>query len=327
MMTDGAIPLTVIGGYLGAGKTTLLNRLVRGGHGRKLAILVNDFGSINIDADLITGHDGETISLANGCVCCSIGGDLSAALAALTRRAAPPDHIVIEASGVADPAKIALHGTAFAQLRLDGIVAVADAETIVRRSHDKYVGDVVMCQLAAADLIVLSKTDLTGPQQTREVQNWLEAKVPGARVVEAACGSLPAELLLGVERLHDRGMMQEGGVQEGGAHENGAHQARFASWSFTGNTPLDRQILLTLLAALPATAYRAKGILQLAGDPRRKHVLQAAGARLVLEAAGSWEGAEPFSRMVLIGAGGDDELAGWVRRFEAETGMSRTART
>lgn len=321
-MADGAIPLTVIGGYLGAGKTTLLNRLVRGGHGRKLAILVNDFGSINIDADLITGHDGETISLANGCVCCSIGGDLSAALAALARRAAPPDHIVIEASGVADPAKIALHGTAFAELRLDGIVAVADAETIVRRSRDKYVGDVVMCQLAAADLIVLSKTDLTGPQQTREVQNWLEAKVPGARVVEAARGSLPAELLLGVERLHDRGMMQEGGV-----HADGAHQARFASWSFTGNAPLDQQILLTLLAALPATAYRAKGILQLAGDPQRKHVLQVAGARLALEAAGSWEGAEPFSRMVLIGAGGDEALAGWARRFETETGMSRTVRT
>src|SRR5208283_5132765 len=158
--TAPAIPVTIIGGYLGAGKTSLLNTLLRGDHGLRLAVLVNDFGSINIDAELIASHDGETISLTNGCVCCSMVDNLAITLLELLGRQPPPDHIVIEASGVADPRRIAFYGAAHPRLRLDGLIVVADAETIGARVLDRYVGELVMRQLAEADLLVLSKIDL-----------------------------------------------------------------------------------------------------------------------------------------------------------------------
>src|ERR1022692_2268737 len=132
-----AIPVTIIGGYLGAGKTTLLNTLLRGDHGLRLAILVNDFGSINIDAALIAIHDGETISLTNGCVCCSMVDNLAITLLELLGREPPPDQIVIEASGVADPHRIVFYGAADPRLRLDGLILVADAETLPLRLRDK----------------------------------------------------------------------------------------------------------------------------------------------------------------------------------------------
>src|SRR5665213_3036640 len=99
----GSLPLTVIGGFLGAGKTTLLTHLLRGDHGRRIAVLVNDFGAINIDAELVRSRTADTISLANGCACCSVAGDLTRALVALAQREDPPDAIVLEASGLADP--------------------------------------------------------------------------------------------------------------------------------------------------------------------------------------------------------------------------------
>ena len=140
---SGAIPVTVIGGYLGSGKTTLLNALLRGGHGRRLAVLVNDFGSINIDADLITAHGGDTISLANGCICCSLQDNLGTTLHSLAARSDPPDQIVIEASGVADPSRIGHYAMSLPGLHLDAVIVVADAEGIRRQARDKYVGDIV----------------------------------------------------------------------------------------------------------------------------------------------------------------------------------------
>src|SRR5260221_14593424 len=121
----------------------------------KLAVLVNDFGSRNIGAALIDSRDGQTISLTNGCVCCTIGDNLGLALHDLAERPEGPDGIVIEASGVADPGKIAHYATSHPRLALDSIVVVADAETVQERSHDRYVGDLGRLQLAAADVIVL----------------------------------------------------------------------------------------------------------------------------------------------------------------------------
>src|ERR1035441_57589 len=193
-----AIPVTIIGGYLGAGKTTLLNSLLRCDHGLRLAVLVNDFGSINIDAALIASHDGETISLTNGCVCCSMADNLAISLLELLGRDAPPDHIVIEASGVADPRRIASYGAAHPRLRLDGLIVVADSETIRERSVDKYVGALVMRQLLAADLIVLSKMDLIGEPARACVREFLRETVPHARFFEASHGCIPWDLLLGV---------------------------------------------------------------------------------------------------------------------------------
>ena len=116
----GSLPFTVIGGYLGAGKTTLLNHLLTNARGLRVAVLVNDFGSVNIDVDLIRSHDGDTINLANGCMCCSLVGGFAQAIGQVRNRAESFDHVVIEASGVADPAKIAQYGQMY-ELPLDGI--------------------------------------------------------------------------------------------------------------------------------------------------------------------------------------------------------------
>ena len=179
-MQHNSIPVTVIGGYLGSGKTTLLNALLRGTHGLRLAVLVNDFGSINIDAELIAAHQGDTISLANGCICCSLQDNLGSTFYALAERSDPPDHIVIEASGVADPRRIGRYAQAIPGLQLDGIIVLVDAESIRQQARDKYVGDTVLLQLQAADLLVLSKTDLVTAATVGEVRAWLAAQAPGA---------------------------------------------------------------------------------------------------------------------------------------------------
>ncbi|MDE0254627.1 MAG: hypothetical protein OYG32_07510, partial [Rhodospirillaceae bacterium] len=127
------IPVTVIGGYLGAGKTTCLNHLLAADHGLRLAVLVNDFGAVNIDAGLIAEHGGDTIALTNGCVCCAIADDLGAALQAQTERQPPPDWIVVEASGVADPARVMRLAGNWPGCRPAGTAVLADAATVRER--------------------------------------------------------------------------------------------------------------------------------------------------------------------------------------------------
>jgi len=143
----------VVGGYLGAGKTTMINGLLAGDHGQRLAVLVNDFGSVNIDAELIASHDGTTLTLENGCVCCSIADSVGDALDAVL--ASGPDHIVIEASGVADPAKVT---------------------TIRARADDRFVGPLVQTQLGAADVIRLTRTDLIDAAEVAAVRDWIDSE-------------------------------------------------------------------------------------------------------------------------------------------------------
>ncbi|MDP5350234.1 MAG: GTP-binding protein, partial [Paracoccaceae bacterium] len=121
------LPLTVIGGYLGAGKTTLINRLLREDHGQRVLVMVNDFGAINIDADLLVSADGDTMTLTNGCVCCTMGADLFMAMGDALDRRPRPDHLVIEASGIADPARIATAARAEPDMAYGGIAVVVDA--------------------------------------------------------------------------------------------------------------------------------------------------------------------------------------------------------
>ena len=149
------IPLTVIGGYLGAGKTTLINQLLTGERGRRLGVLVNDFGDINIDVDLIAQHDGETLALTNGCVCCNIRDDLGAALESLRSRKI--DHVLIEASGVAQPAKIADYGLTWPGYELAGTVVLVNAKMLQSQLQDKFVGELVAAQLQQADLLVVTR--------------------------------------------------------------------------------------------------------------------------------------------------------------------------
>lgn len=190
-MTDptGRTPFTLLGGYLGAGKTTLLNRLLTAPtlDGRRVAVLVNDVGAVNVDAALIVDHDGPTLTLTNGCVCCAVTDDLTGTLEEVRRLSPPPDHVVMELSGVGEPARLAAWANT-AGFRLDGIVVMADADQIVELAARRFVGDTVRSQLASADLVVLSKTDLAldvGAAR-RFVAEWTEAPVVDSTDVDPA---------------------------------------------------------------------------------------------------------------------------------------------
>ena len=299
----GAIPVTVIGGYLGSGKTTLLNALLRRDHGRRLVVLVNDFGSINIDADLIVAHGGDTISLANGCICCSLQDNLGATLYGLATRSDPPDQILIEASGVADPSRIGHYARSLSGLHLDAVIVVVDTEGIRRQARDKYVGDIVLQQLSAADLLVLTKTDLLMPQAVQEVRHWLEMQAPGIRIVEVVGGEAPPAIILGLQDRRAELDTVPGSVLEVHDHLHGdeQHDQRFVQVTFTAEQPLDRAALAAAVDALPPGVVRAKGIFYLADAPREQVNLQVAGRRLEWQSGAPWGKARPYSRLVLIG--------------------------
>ena len=191
------VPVTLIGGYLGAGKTTLVNSLLRNAGGRRLAVLVNEFGALPIDADLIVARDDNLISISGGCICCSFGSDLVAALVDMTARGQPIDHLLIETSGVALPASIVQSLGLLPGLALDGVIVLADAEIIEERAHDRYMSDTVRGQLAGADIIVLNKIDLVSSERVAATSRWLAEIAPGARVLPARNADIPAEIILG----------------------------------------------------------------------------------------------------------------------------------
>lgn len=192
----GATPLTIIGGYLGAGKTTLVNHLLRSADGLRLAVLVNEFGELPIDRDLIEGRDGNVISIAGGCVCCSYGNDLVMALHEMAAGEGRFDHVLLEASGVGIPSAIAATVSLMGAYTLDGVVVVADAETIEASARDRYMGETVIAQLAEADLVVLNKLDLVDEAVRCRVEGWIGEVASGVRVVTATRAVLPPEVVL-----------------------------------------------------------------------------------------------------------------------------------
>jgi G3E family GTPase len=191
------ISTTIIGGYLGAGKTTLVNHLLRHANGKRIAVLVNDFGDINIDADLIQARSQNVIQLTGGCVCCSFGSDFVGTLLEVAAREPAPDHILIEASGVALPGPIAASACLVAQVRVDGIVVLVDADTLAQRSSDQYVGDTVTSQLDQADVLVLNKLDLVEPPEQAQIHQLLKRLAPQAVVVEAVQAQLAPSVVFG----------------------------------------------------------------------------------------------------------------------------------
>src|SRR5262245_48844145 len=201
--TTHAVPLTVLTGFLGAGKTTLLNRILNGDHGLRVAVLVNDFGSINIDAELVVGveSEGDVINLANGCVCCNIRDDLAAAVTQVMTRAERPEYILLEASGVADPYGIALtfmdEGLRD-RIRLDSIMCVLDAEQIFASPE---MMELKLRQVAFADMLILNKVDLVGPKEIERIKAWLDDRFHRYRLVQTSRGHVPLEILLSVGRF------------------------------------------------------------------------------------------------------------------------------
>ena len=232
----------MIGGFLGAGKTTLLNRLLRAANGERIAVLVNDFGSLNIDADLVVAHGGETIALANGCICCSIGDSLTDTLIALLQRPDRYDRIVVEASGVANPARIADIALLDPDLVLDGVVVLVDASAIREQAVDRFVGETVLMQLAAADILILNKVDTAAGDLG--LADWLDRVAPGIPTLRCTYADVPLPLLVG--RL-DR--------ERGSSHVH----ADFQTVSLNSDATLDRVSFDAAVGGLPSAVLRAKG--------------------------------------------------------------------
>ncbi|MCX7567431.1 GTP-binding protein [Sulfitobacter sp. F26169L] len=191
-----SLPVTILSGYLGAGKTTLVNQMLRQADGKRLAIMVNEFGDLPIDADLIEAEGDDMIALAGGCVCCSYGDDLMAALTQMAAMQPPPDHIILEASGVALPGAIASSLGIVAGIRAAGVVVLADVAQIEGQLANDYIGDTVVRQLAAADLVVLTKGDIAGAAQVAHARTTVAAHADSAAVVEASHGRVPLDVVL-----------------------------------------------------------------------------------------------------------------------------------
>ncbi len=198
-----AMPLTIIGGFLGAGKTTLLKHLIENAQGRRLALLVNDFGQLNIDAALIRATGADSIELSNGCVCCSLGDDLLTQLIKLENEIEKDigkfDHVVIEASGVADPWKIAQIGLVAGAYRLDSVIVVIDTQAIDELLVDELTADSVIRQLARADIVLANKADLSSEEQRGKSKALIAKylKNPLCLWVESIHGNLDINLALG----------------------------------------------------------------------------------------------------------------------------------
>ncbi len=273
-MIAPAVPMTVIGGYLGAGKTTLLNHLLQHNAGQRIALLINDFGAVNIDAQLIRESDeaAQRINLTNGCICCGMGDGFDAALDALLIATPRPDHIVVEASGVADVAAVAEYGHR-PPLNLDGVIVVADAETVRAKASDKYVAQTVRRQLEAADVVVLNKTDLLDAGALAAISGWLETLVPAARIVPARRCDVPIAVLLGVHAE----------TTTTGRCAEIAHHPHYASFLVESGQPCNRDDIERFIDALPDWVLRAKGFVQLVDG--QSLVLQQVGRRATLDAA------------------------------------------
>jgi G3E family GTPase len=192
-----AIPVSVVGGWLGAGKTTLVNHLLRHRGGRRIAVLVNDFGALAIDDALIEAREGPLLRLAGGCVCCSFGSDLLAGLQQLAALTPAPEQVLIECSGVADPRAVARTLGLLRGPVLDAVLVLADAETVRERAADRYVGDLVRRQLAEADLLLLNHTDRVDASTAAGLQTWL-ATVSAARVICVRHAAIDPALVFGI---------------------------------------------------------------------------------------------------------------------------------
>lgn len=303
MTTGERIAVTVIGGYLGSGKTTLVNHILTEATER-IVVLVNDFGDINIDVDLITSRGENTMELANGCICCSLIDGFAAALDTIIELDPRPDRLVIEASGVSNPAQVAAYGHG-PGLTVDAVVVLVDAETVQDRVTDKYVGQTVSEQLDAAHVVVVNKADLVTADALADTVAWVQDRCPEAFVTTTTQSRVAPEILFGrPSRAGDaqQSAHEHGGHDDshGGHDEQGDHTEIFRTWSIERSEPMSRGDVESMMDELADTVVRAKGFVWLDDSPDKPAVLQRVGQRWTLRRMGDWPNGKAETRIVLI---------------------------
>ncbi|WP_306395668.1 CobW family GTP-binding protein [Telluria beijingensis] len=329
------IPVTVLTGYLGAGKTTLLNRILSEDHGRRYAVIVNEFGEVGIDNDLILNSDEELFEMNNGCICCTVRGDLIRTLHGLLSRRSDFDAIIVETTGLADPGPVAqtFFVDPFLQQRtaLDSVTTVVDARHILMRLHDSREA---VEQVAFADQIVLNKTELASAAELDGIEARLRKLNPLAPIHRARRADVALDKVLGrggfdIERIvslepdflapahceaghvHDEHCGHDHDHGHAHAHDH-EHDAGIHSIALTASAPMDgeriRMWLNALVNSKGADILRGKGIIDVAGEPRRL-VFQSVHMLLEGDLQQAWKPGEArYSRLVFIGRNLDEAL-------------------
>ena len=278
------VPVLLVTGFLGAGKTTVVNELLTHAEGRRIAAVVNDFGAINIDAELIAGASDGVISLANGCICCSLEGDLLRTLATLLRRVPRPEYIVIETSGVADPADIVrnlMDPVLWREAPLETVLCVCDA------TMPDLDDALVKSQIRAADIIAVSKTDLADPAPLRAA---VAALKPSATIVDAPHGRIPSALLFPPDPDH---LPRTTSPRRPTAD-------RYETLTWTADRPLSLPRLQSAIGRLSPRLARAKGLFETIEQPGQQMLLQLAGGRATLSPTSPRPASVPRARIVFI---------------------------
>ncbi len=302
------MPVTIITGFLGSGKTTLLNHILKNQQGLKVAVLVNEFGDINIDSQLLVAVDENMVELSNGCICCTINDNLVEAVYNILERSDRVDYMVLETTGVADPLPIALTflGTELQYLtRLDSILTVIDSEAF---TPDHFNSEAAYNQVMYSDIIILNKTDLVTPEKLTELEQYIQQEKKGARILQSSMGVVPLPLILDVNladphlKEHSAGHHHHHDHDHDHDHHHHSHHLEndgFISVSFTSDRPLNLDRFQHFLdKQLPIDVFRAKGILWFENLPTR-YIFQLSGKRYELKTD---ESKPPQSvQLVLIG--------------------------
>jgi G3E family GTPase len=286
-----SVPVVLVAGFLGSGKTTAVNYLLAHAQGKRIAAVVNDFGAINIDAELIVGAADGVVSLSNGCICCSLESDLLRTLAALLRRDPKPELIVIETSGVADPTDIVrnlMDPVIWREAPLETVLCVVDATTPPAMLDDA----LLRSQIRAADVVALSKVDLVDAAHQAQVRDVVRTLRPAAVMVDALHGEVPAALLFAsdVDRVP--------APREPGRPRPAAE--RFETLSWASEQPVSLSRLQQAIGRLAPKLARAKGLFDTVEQPGTSMVFQFAGGRATLAPGGTLPAGMPRARIVFV---------------------------